>query len=260
MLKDYLLSLGCFIDNQFLDEYLELVRQPFSNSSYSEKHHVIPVSFYITDYSVDRHLVEAIALEDPNNKLVKLSYNDHFYAHWLLYKCTTGKVKSANAKTIIAMSKKEDVINLSHDEIQKIKSEIKKELDYYWSQEDDEFLKAHYKKLSISKIAKALGKTHKATQARIVRLHLSDSHWTADEIDWLTKNYNKVGMEEAVKYLNRTSSSIEHKVNRLNISNRQWKEYETIWLAENKDRFTVQELADKLGKSKAAIYTKLKSL
>lgn len=260
MLKDYLLSLGCFIDNKYLDEYLDLIEQPFTLSGYSEKHHIIPVSYYISDYSIDRHLVEAIALKDPNNKLVKLSYSDHFYAHWLLYKCTTGKVKSANAKTIIAMSKKEDVINLSHNEIQKIKSEIKKELDYYWSQEDDEFLKANYKKLSVSEIAKALGKTHKATQTRIVRLHLSDKHWTAEEVDWLTKNYNKVGMDVAVAYLGRTASSIEHKVNRLNISNRQWKKEEADWLLENRNKFTIKELADKLGKSKASIYTKLKSL
>lgn len=260
MLKEYLLSLGCFIDNQFLDEYLELVRQPFSNFSYSEKHHIIPVSFYITDYSVDRHLVEAIALKDPNNKLVRLSYSDHFYAHWLLYKCTTGKVKSANAKTIIAMSKKEDVINLSHEEIRKIKSEIKKELDYYWSQEDDEFLKANYKKLNISEIAKVLDKTHKATQARIVRLQLSNRHWTTKEVAWLTENYNKVGIAEAARYLNRTASSIEHKVNRLKISDRQWKKEDVEWLVKNKDRFTTKELANKLGKSTAAIYTKLKSL
>lgn len=81
MLKDYLLSLGFFIDNEHLDEYLNLIEKPFNLSDYTEEHHIIPVSYYIDDYSVDRHLVETKALEDSHNKLVKLSYQDHFYAH-----------------------------------------------------------------------------------------------------------------------------------------------------------------------------------
>lgn len=40
MLKSYLLSLGCFIDNEYLEEYLSFIEQPFSFSSteYTEKY------------------------------------------------------------------------------------------------------------------------------------------------------------------------------------------------------------------------------
>ena len=86
MLKTYLLSLGCFIDNEYLDEYLSLIEQPisFSDTDYTEKHHIIPRSYYTSNYSKDASASD-LSLNDSHNRLVELTYSDHFYAHWLLY-------------------------------------------------------------------------------------------------------------------------------------------------------------------------------
>lgn len=77
MLKNYLLTLGCFIDNEYLQEYLSLVTTSFyfSTTEYTEEHHIIPKSYYTHKYNRD------CSLEDPNNFLVTLTYSDHFYAH-----------------------------------------------------------------------------------------------------------------------------------------------------------------------------------
>ena len=260
MLKDYLLSLGCFIDNKYLDEYLSLIERPFTLSDYSEKHHIIPVSFYATDYSVDRHLIDLIALKDPNNKLVRLSYSDHFYAHWLLYNCTTGKIKSASAKTLLIMSGHKNILKLPKLKIAEIKQQIKKDSDYYWSADEDlQLAELYANNTAVDDIAKKLNKTASATKTRITRLHLSNRSWTDQEVEWLKQNY-KQGNKFCAKYLNRSESSIEHKITRLRISSRQWTMQEVNWLKANYKKYTKEELAAHLKRSSDSIYSKMSRL
>ena len=260
MLKDYLLSLGCFIDNKYLDEYLDFIEQPFILSDYSEYHHIIPVSFYINDYSVDRHITETIALQDPNNRLVKLSYSDHFYAHWLLYNCTTGKVKAASAKALLAMSGNQDILKLSKLNILEIKQQIKKDSSYYWSADEDSQLAELYaNNVTADVIAEKLNKTVSATKTRISRLCLSNRIWTNQEIEWLKQNYKR-GKSFCAKYLNRSELSIEHKITRLRVSSRQWTAQDVGWLKANYKKYTKEELAAYLNRSVSSIYSKLARL
>lgn len=238
MLKSYLLSLGCFVDNEYLDEYLSFIEQPFSFSSteYTEKHHVIPRSYYNSDYSKSAS-TEDISLNDPNNKLVELTYSDHFYAHWLLFNCTTNRLKSSNAKALLTMSGKSDILHFSKEAIKQICNEIKHNLDYYWSPEGDARLIKLYNTgasaETIESIAKALNRTPDAIRSRIVTLKLSDRMWTSEEETWLKLNYADLGKEACAQHLNRTPSSIEHKVTNLQISDRLWTDEDTEWLITN---------------------------
>ena len=185
MLKTYLLSLGCFLDNEYLEEYLLLVEQPssFSETDYTEDHHIIPRSYYKSDYSKTAS-TEDLALKDPHNRLVKLLYLDHFYAHWLLYNCTIGKLKSSNAKAVLTMSGRTDILNFSKDEILQIRNEIKRNSDFYWLPEEDAKLIELYKTGSVEElttIAAILDRTISAVRGRITRLKLSDRSWTLEE-------------------------------------------------------------------------------
>ena len=262
MLKNYLLSLGCFVDNEYLDEYLLLIEQPlsFSNAEYIEKHHIIPRSYYNSDYSKSASN-EDISLNDPYNKLVELEYSDHFYAHWLLYNCTTNKLKSSNAKAILAMSGRSDILNISKATVLQICAEIKRNLDYYWSPEDDIELTDLYRSgVDHEAIAEVLHKTPGAVKARICRLKLSDRTWTPEEETWLRLNYADLGKSVCAQYLSRSLDSIEHKVTSLQISTRNWTDEDTEWLIANYADTPITTCAEFLNRSPSSITSKAHSL
>ena len=262
MLKTYLLSLGCFVDNEYLDEYLSLIERPssFSVAEYTEKHHVIPRSYYISDYSKSASSTD-ISLNDPHNRLVELTYSDHFYAHWLLYNCTINKLRSSNAAAIIAMSGKSDILDLSKAMILQICAEIKRDLEFYWSAEDDSKLSELYLvNTPIDIMANILNRTTGAVRHRICKLNLSDRSWTTEEEDWLRTNYADLGRDACANRLDRTPSSIEHKVTNLQISTRLWTDGDTEWLITNYATTPTATCAEFLDRSISSITSKAFSL
>ena len=265
MLKTYLLSLGCFIDNEYLDEYLSFIEQSssFSATDCMEKHHLIPRSYYISDYSKSVSN-EDISLRDSYNRLVELTYSDHFYAHWLLYNCTTNKLKSSNAKALLMMSGKSDILHFSKEAIKQICNEIKCNLDYYWSPEDDSRLIELYHTGAsvgtVESIAKALNKTLGAVRSRVVTLKLSNRVWTSEEEAWLKLNYSTLGKEACAQYLNRTLSSIEHKVNKLHCSTLVWSDEDTEWLIANYATTPTAACAEFLDRSVRSVMAKANRL
>lgn len=262
MLKTYLLSLGCFIDNEYLEEYLSFIERPisFSETEYTEKHHIIPRSYYASDYSKSASNTD-ISLNDPHNRLVELAYSDHFYAHWLLYNCTTAKLKSSTAKALIAMSGKPDILNFSKIMILQIREDIKRNLDFYWSSEEDAKLSELYTaNISIEAISEVIHKTPGAIKARISRLNLSSRNWTSEEELWLKLNYADLGKDACARYLNRTLGSIEHKVNSLQISTRIWTNDDIEWLKVNYSKTPTLTCAEFLNRSVSSITQKAASL
>lgn len=103
-IKETLLSYD-FIDNQYLDEYIELILNNYGTNlkkGCTQKHHVIPVSCYFKDsFDFTSHRKEAVQLakNDPNNYQVNLEYADHLRAHYLLCRCSSNIIQIiSNAK------------------------------------------------------------------------------------------------------------------------------------------------------------------
>ena len=91
-LKQKLLSTNLFIDNDQLSQYLAIVTNSYSANGYTELHQILPWSFY-------KH--NKLPIDDSVANTVMLSYADHCKAHWLLYYCTIGYLKSANANAVL---------------------------------------------------------------------------------------------------------------------------------------------------------------
>jgi len=100
-IKELLLKTDLVIDNQYLDEYVELMLNNLDTSKkkdVTQEHHMIPVAAYLPKdvsktikytrgaSSRDKDAVK-IANADPNNKRVQLNYADHIKAHLLLTRC-----------------------------------------------------------------------------------------------------------------------------------------------------------------------------
>ena len=81
-LKQKLLSTNYFIDNNYLDQYVELVSQPTEKATFkTQSHHILPKTYFKT---------LSLPIDDSKENLVELLFKDHVKAHYLLKSCTTG--------------------------------------------------------------------------------------------------------------------------------------------------------------------------
>ena len=88
-LKEKLMSTGYFVDNEYLEKYLELVCEDEASASRGcERHHILQKSYF------KEH---QLAIDNSDENLVRLRYRDHCLAHWYLYQCTCSKLKADNA-------------------------------------------------------------------------------------------------------------------------------------------------------------------
>ena len=72
VLKQKLLNTGLFLDNEYLDEYINLVLSNNITVGYTEKHHILQRNYFKkSNLPVDN---------SPDN-LITLSYCDHCKAH-----------------------------------------------------------------------------------------------------------------------------------------------------------------------------------
>jgi len=94
-----------------------------------------------------------------------------------------------------------------------------------WTKEEDDYIRANYKTLSVRDIAKNLERTEKATRNRIERLGIricnlerNNRKWTDEEISILKKNIHKTNSELAKILKKRTASAICQKRRELGLS------------------------------------------
>lgn len=87
VLKELLLDLDIVIDNEYLDEYVNLIATNLNTTNIkgkTQKHHPIPVSAY---EAAANTTARSCANRDLKNKKVNLNYFDHIHAHKLLVCC-----------------------------------------------------------------------------------------------------------------------------------------------------------------------------
>lgn len=82
-LKTKLLNTGYFLDNDYLNNYIDLVKNHTVGKSAfrSQSHHIIPKTYFRT---------LKLPIDNSDDNFAELLYKDHVKAHLLLQKCTTG--------------------------------------------------------------------------------------------------------------------------------------------------------------------------
>ena len=227
-LREVLLSFDGVIDNEYLDQYVQLVNNTFSFSEedYTEKHHVIPVACYkelreahIPETRYRREIVDA----DPRNYCVVLLFKDHCKAHWLLFNCTSGYLRKSNATAFIEMTGKLDKLanglsDSEYDQLQGQRSFIKENSDFYWSRADDAWLTSNYPTRTIAECAEYLSRSKSSISCRAIKLGItSNPYWSKADTDWLIENYYNTADDDLAMHLNRSISSIRHKIRLLGL-------------------------------------------
>jgi hypothetical protein len=86
-----------------------------------------------------------------------------------------------------------------------------KRSNFYWTDENIQYLKYNYKTLSYSEMAKSLNKTSEAITQKAYRIGLLepiDGKWIADDIDYLIEHYSFMDNKELSIYFKRSIQSI----------------------------------------------------
>ena len=229
-LRTYLIEeIGC-LDNEYLTEYINLITTYTLAAGYSEQHHIIPVAYYFKKYGC-KSKCEAkrkYADKDPQNGLVQLLYKDHIKAHWLLYNCTTGYLKQANAKAYKKMLNEKYTYKFEHRLTDEEYAELQYQMDQivqsedtaYWSAKDIKWLVENFRNYSYAECGKHLNKTAHAVQHKIYMLGLTKyKMWTEDEVEWLKTNILIYSAKECGEYLNRPVCNIQSKLTKLGLTN-----------------------------------------
>lgn len=88
-LKAKLLATSYFVNNEYLDEYVQLVTAGVTDKSVfrTQSHHILPKTYF-------KHL--GIPIDNSSVNLAELLFKDHVKAHWLLQKCTIGFLRKNN--------------------------------------------------------------------------------------------------------------------------------------------------------------------
>lgn len=107
MLKETILKYDGFVDNVFLDQYLQIINSPANITTKLNIHHSIPVCWYAINFSKVKLDNRKLASADINQELVKLSYEQHLYVHSLLVKCTVGELNTRLTFAYMSMCKTE---------------------------------------------------------------------------------------------------------------------------------------------------------
>lgn len=106
-LKEILLTLDYFTDNEFLDSYCDLIvsnLETVSEKFITQSHHVIPCKYFNLKYGYKRTTNRKDMKKfDKDNYRVNLKYKDHILAHYYLCLCTEGDLKKSMCNAIVRM-------------------------------------------------------------------------------------------------------------------------------------------------------------
>lgn len=195
VLKQKLLNTGLFLDNEYLDEYINLVLSNNITIGYTEKHHILQRNYFKKS---------GLPLDNSPDNLITLSYCDHCKAHWLLYFCTTGYLKKANEASIryivemykVLTGKDINKFEFNDYDFQLLQSYmtsvVNDENSRYWTEAEVDYLKKNYCGYGTGpKCAKYLNKPINLVneKARLLGLSKNCPDWTEAEIEILYKYY-----------------------------------------------------------------------
>ncbi len=89
-----------------------------------------------------------------------------------------------------------------------------------WTKEEEEFIKANYKKYSNKELAEKFGVTESAIQSKLSKMGLTrqkQKKWTKEDEEFLKGNYMNMTDEELAEKLNVTPIAIKRKLNRMGL-------------------------------------------
>ena len=160
-----------------------------------------------------------------------------------------------------------------------------------WSEDEVQFLKENFGKMSISELANLIGTTEKSvkrkieyaklknTRSYINKLNSLAERWTPEEVNYLKEHYGKESFKEIASNIGKSTGSVSGKVwylkkqgnlkptqLTLNLTEEKkmprtkWTKTEIKYLKNNINSKTIQEISAYLGRGESSVKSKLNRL
>jgi len=129
-----------------------------------------------------------------------------------------------------------------------------------WTDEDRQFLKDNYKKMTNKELGEHFGMTATAIHYKLKTLGLkrSSGRWTEEMDHFLRSNYMRMTSAELASYLGRTTVATQVRVNSLKLRRlKKWTPEREQFLQENYEEMSNALLAKKLATTELAIAKKM---
>jgi Zn-dependent peptidase ImmA (M78 family) len=100
-----------------------------------------------------------------------------------------------------------------------------------WTEEEEQYLREHFKKMTNTELAKKFGVTKISIQRKLSRLGLirqQQKKWTTEEENYLIEHYETLSDHDLAEYFEVTVVSIKRKLNRLKLKRKKGKKNEKI--------------------------------
>lgn len=139
---------------------------------------------------------------------------------------------------------------------------------YGWTKQQEQFLIENAGKISVSKIAKKIGKGVDTTEKKLKRLRksgaidpvdlkakYSERTWPAEHEQFIIDNHKKMTIEQMSKSLGKTHDAVHHRISKLIREGRLERKVKALddseidYIVENYSEQTVKELAKNLGRT-----------
>ena len=201
-LKIKLLATECFIDNEYLDKYCNLVINNVQlNTKFGcQLHHILQKSYF-------KHF--NLSVDNSSENIVNLLYKDHCLAHWYLCNCTVTWLKKANNTAFRYMINQ--VAEKYSDYMDK---EMYEELQKYYGQTllhiDKTELANYYATHSLIETSKHFN-TNKTTLINIINFHNLNKKNKY-------KKHSEINVQELIDYYLVQNHSYDETAAKFNIS------------------------------------------
>ena len=145
--KDFILSHSDFVDNDYLDKYVALINNSSIVNEYKYtvyKHHIIPKAYFN---------LYKLSIDNSDKNISILTYKDHLYAHYYLYRCTSGDLQYRMLFALKCLLRMNNNLNTSHSDLDE---EAVNNIIYNLSKDNFKikFTKEHSNKISLAEKGK----------------------------------------------------------------------------------------------------------
>ena len=154
-------------------------------------------------------------------------------------------------------------IGRSRDAVAMKARQLKLHKMWFWTPQEDQYLRECYQQQSCSQMAHALGRTVLAVKARAVTLGLRAKvpDWTEDEVNIIWDSYGTVSLDVIATNLGRTRAAVAKKARKIGLIRfRHWSQEDTKRLEKWFPSCTVQEIARRLDRSVDSVRRKMRQL
>lgn len=136
---------------------------------------------------------------------------------------------------------------------------------YHWTEEQIEFLKAHYPSRGSKYVAEQLEKPRYVVRQKAsqLKIRFEKKGWTEEEIALLKKIYPKHGLPYAAQVLNKSKGSVKGAIVRLRLHRNgfsHWTEWEVRYLRRNYGNKSTDSIARTLKRTRESVKLKAQKL